>query len=38
MREYIYINVFDVNKNFNDYPTFGDRFKEIINYLTRKDW
>ncbi|MBO8476394.1 MAG: hypothetical protein IAB88_05315 [Bacteroidetes bacterium] len=37
-KEGIYINAFDVNKNFNDYPTFGDRFKEIINYLTRKDW
>lgn len=37
-KEGIYINTFDVNKNFNDYPTFGDRFREFINYLTRKDW
>lgn len=37
-KEGIYINTFDVNKNFNDYPTFGDRFREFINYLARKDW
>ena len=31
----IHVNSFSVSKNFNSYPTLGDRIKEFVNHLQR---